>query len=211
MFFAFLIISLNCYIQESLVKESFTFLANSNRKITLSAPKINSIKALKKKDKSNGQWYYVHFLISNMSEIQKYIVIRAEDFLVKNTYILFLNQNQIEKIENISYFKQIDPNEKYFEGSLSIDKTDFLIISSAEKFELPLNDDYIIENKFINSFIIKINKNQLTEKQYIQKKNKVIDFLTKIPEIKTVSTYKNPIHKKTVLILKSIQKSNLII
>ena len=151
------------------------------------------------------QWYYVHFLTKNLNNIQKYIHIESQDEIMKNTFALFLSLNQLKLISSISLVKKIEPSDKYYEKNIGdIEKIDKLIVTVAPNYKLISNNDlYIIEKQNIeNTFIINVDKKDLSKKQ------KVIKYLSEIPEVKLISSYKNPEPKNT-LISGFTQKNNL--
>ena len=71
-----------------------------NKEFTLTNPKkylqhdsnifksiYKNILGIKNDVEKNSQWYYVHFLSNDISNIQKYIQIESKDEIVKNTFI----------------------------------------------------------------------------------------------------------------------------
>ncbi|KAK8836774.1 hypothetical protein M9Y10_037296 [Tritrichomonas musculus] len=182
------------------MQSSFSFKLNQKNELTLTNPRkyiINKQKGhiLKKQNAegNQGQWYYVHFLKNDHSKLEKYIKIHAQDELIKDTFVLFLTQSQIEMISNISLIKKIESYEK-FSDDKSLENCNKLIVFTSPNYELPVsNNDYIIKNKNGNSYIIKVLKKNLNEKDFTNKKKEVIRFLSNIPQIRSISTYTKPV------------------
>lgn len=55
------------------------------------------------------EWYYVHFLTQNISEIFNLLKVERKKEIIKNTFTLFLSTKQIEQISNIALVKKINP------------------------------------------------------------------------------------------------------
>lgn len=51
--------------------------------------------------------YYDHFLIDDIPSIQRNIHIESTNDIIKNTFTLFLSENQLELISNFSFFKNL--------------------------------------------------------------------------------------------------------
>lgn len=194
--------------KESNIEDSFSFMNHNKKQLTLQNPKnyilskqIHHILGKVDTKESANQWYYVHFLTNDFSEIQKYISIQASDQLIKNTFILFLSPTQLEKIANISLVKRIESNEKYSGDERKLEKLDHLIVTTSSKFELPkINDDYNIENKKNgDSYIIRVIRNELDAKEFLKKKKKIIQYLSEIPEVKSISTYTVPVAQNAII------------
>lgn len=188
-------------------EERFSFMMHNNRELTLTNPNKyitrtkNHIMQMKEDDKNKSQWYYVHFLINNYSEIQKNIPIYSSNELIKNTFVLFLSKMQLQEISNISLIKKIEPNEKYFDNDDQLAKINHLIVTTSFNFNFPeINEYYTIENiKNENSYIIKIIQNELSEREFIKKKKRVIRLLSEIPEVRSISTYTRPITQNAII------------
>lgn len=185
---------------------TFSFMLSNKKTITLSNPikytsnsKFNHLARTKSNEETHGQWYYVHFLEKDISEIQKYISIKSSDKLIKDTFVLFLKQEQIEKISNFSLIKKIEPFEKYFEDRAPSNSDKFTIFT-APNFELPKSNDYII-HYILNgySIIIRILRKGMNEKDFNEKKKEIIRYLSEIPEIKSISPYIDPVPNNAII------------
>ena len=121
-------------------------------------------------------WFYVHFLINNISNIKQFIQIKPTNMLIKNTYILFLSKSQLFQISNISLVKRIEPDDKSTFSDDQLMKSKYFIIHSSTNFELDHNSNlFTIKNVLSeNYFIIK------TKSESIQSKKKLIKIYNEI-------------------------------
>lgn len=171
-------------------------------------------------DKNEADWFYVHFLTQNFQKIRKIINFSTNDMILKNTFILYLDTNQLEKIQKISLVKKLEQSDKFVEDGGSIENTSFLYVITAPNTSLPINPElYQIENyqDDFHLYIIKINDEGNDDKKIKEKKKKVIELLTSIHSIKLVSTFTHPQVKSSITVgftqknvpLKEIQKDDL--
>lgn len=162
---------------------------------------INPQKYLKKesnlhlKEENQFSWYYVHLLTKDISKIQKYISINGEDKLIKDTYVLYLSKKQLAQISTISLVKRIEPEDKFYEDSISFSSTNYLIVFTHSDFKLHTVDGIykVLMQNSEHSFIIQIECDNLTQSEISDKKQKTIKILTKIPEVKIVTPFVKPI------------------
>lgn len=194
MIFPILIVISKCFMKAD---HSFVFTKYDKKQFILENPKKyinknrNRIASYFKKETGQGKWYYVHFIGNDSFEKSKIKQINANDELIKNTFILFLNSNDLEQIANISLVKPIEPHEKYFNDENNAD-SEFLFIVTTASYIIPNNNEYFsIEKKYDeSSFVVKIARSNLNEKEFIKRKKKIVDFFSEIPEVKSISNYK---------------------
>lgn len=162
---------------------------SQQREFTLTNPqkylKKNSI--IKSKKENQFSWYYIHFLTEYITKISEDIKIERENKILQNTYVLYLSNSQLNKISNISLVIKIESDDKYYENDVSYAKTNYLIVTTFSGYHLQSNEElYSIQMQFAeNSYIVRIDRNGLTEGDFLQKKKRTIKFLTKISEVKT--------------------------
>lgn len=181
MLFLFLI-----HFSQSFNEDSLSILTNRQRKLILT--KHQNVNIKERGPKSLYNWYYVHFITKDISHIQKIISIAKENLILPNTYILFLSQNQVNQISNISLIHKIEPQEKYYEDSGPIEKNSLLLVSTLPNYDLSSNkDDFIIEGR-LNDALAILNLGNKT----VEQKNEIIKELCDISEVRTVTTYKYP-------------------
>ena len=179
----------------------FTFETTSGKRFTL----LNQNGQIRKSSRINAKlrdqkrWYYVHFL-SDLPTMQKYVDFRLDDQIIKDTFILYLSEGQIEKISPYSLVKLIEPSEKINLHS-DYNETNYFRIETADKGEiLAINDLFSIEKvNNDNSIIVRVDQNKKeNEKEFINRKKNVVTFLSQLPAVKTVSTYKKPVLQNNI-------------
>lgn len=108
---------------------------------------------------------------------------------------MYLSNSQLNKISNISLVRKIESDDKYYENDVSYAKTNYLIVTTFSGYHLQSNEElYSIQMQFAeNSYIVRIDRNGLTEGDFLQKKKRTIKFLTKISEVKTVTPFMKPV------------------
>ncbi|KAK8845778.1 hypothetical protein M9Y10_020697 [Tritrichomonas musculus] len=195
---------------------SFRLLTSTKKEFDLINTKnyLIQIKEIKKHNFSSEEehqfsWYYVHFLTDNLNEIRDKMSIEGKDLIMKNTYALYLSTQQISLISDISLIKKIEAEDKFYEDDCPIEDTNYLIITTCPNYQLPThNDIYKIENQDLsNTFIVRIERGELNDDDFLNKKKKVIKFLTKLSEVKTVSTFSKAVAYNAI-ISGYIQKNN---
>ncbi|KAK8841620.1 hypothetical protein M9Y10_027245 [Tritrichomonas musculus] len=187
-------------------QKTFTFRNSFKKELTLIDPdkyvgkNANMITSFIKKlfglnkslDGMQKEWYYVHVLDNNKTDIFKTLSIKENNQIIKNTFTAFLSKEELDIISNVSLVKKIEPNEKIIEESQSIDDTNNFIIITSPHFELSANQHYIIEKRNNDdSFTIRILTKNTSKKKQILKQ------LSKIPEIKSIIAHKKPNFKNT--------------
>lgn len=190
-------------------KSSFTFI-NKNKEYSLS-PYINSEKNIIRRfsrrimgydeNPDVSAWYYVHFLTSDLHEISKTLNFTIKSSILKDTFILYLRTSQLEKIQNISLVRKLESSDKFYEGGGSIEKVNLFHVVVAPGFNLPLNPDLytILRRDDQDSFLIQVNRNELSKKKFTQKKKKVVKELSSIDSVKSVSTFTRPRVKNNLM------------
>ena len=100
---------------------SFTFVTSRNKEYTLNrvnsetygASNQYSFSRKAKQDNNNVRnWYYVHIDNKYLTEAQKHVQIKAEDQIIKNTFMLYLLPSELESISTYSYATLIKPSDK---------------------------------------------------------------------------------------------------
>lgn len=188
----------------------FTFATNPKKQYTLYPPDLYSSKRLwrSKQLAEQKQWYYVH-IFGDISKVQEHVSLRLDDQIVKNTFILYLSQNQLEKISEHSLVKLIEPSDK-IELISPYKETNYFLVQTAPNSEIPRSSNlYTIERvNGEDSYIIRVDKSQNeNDKQFIQKKQRVARILAENPAVKVVSTYKKPVLQNDINI-GYVQKNN---
>lgn len=169
--------------------KSFILNTHSLHAITLTNPSTY----LKAGENNDKYWYYVHFENDDYRDKLKTIKLRSVDLILKNTFVLFLSYEQLNEIAEFSLVKRIEPNDKFAEEAGSIEKVSLLLVQIAPEFELPSNPSYSIESKFNDlGYVVRIDKELLSDDQYTKKKKEVVDLLSQLPAVKSISTYKPP-------------------
>lgn len=123
LFWFFLLFS-NCKLDSP---NSISFITQFKKGVQLDIPekkylKNNNIfyalnnKTHKKDENKDSQkeWYYVHFLSQNISDIFNQLKVKRKNGIIKNAFTLFLSKKQLEQISNIALVKKINPEDKYF-------------------------------------------------------------------------------------------------
>lgn len=145
------------------------------------------------------QWYYVHFLTDDLFEVQKYIKLTSSDQLIKNTFHLYLSGNEIETISSIALAKRVEPEDKIDEAGGSFENIELLHVVGANDLKLVNNEYYSVESKSDHSYIVRIDRKGLNDKQFTNKKKKAALLIAEIPAVKSVSTYKAPKIKNSAM------------
>lgn len=155
----------------------------------------NPNKYLKDMSEKQENWFYVHFLINNISNIKQFIQIKPTNMLIKNTYILFLSKSQLFQISNISLVKIIEPDDKSTFSDDQLMKSKYFIIHSSTNFELDHNSNLFTIKDVLseNYFIIK------TKSESIQSKKRLIKILRENPFVRSISIYKKPVLMNNIM------------
>lgn len=205
MILAYLIANIFCFQ----LKKSFTFKTSLNKEITLTSPKkfINENKNIvriiqnhlfgTRNDNKEQGWYYVHFTDNKYLNILRNI--NSKDEISKDTFVLYLTNDQFNQIANISLVKKIEPSDKIYEIGGSIDEAENLFVSVFHNYQLSNQGGlFSIENKNQDSYILKFKTENLSKKDALKRKMQAIKYLSEIPEIKSISTYKKPTAKNSL-------------
>lgn len=168
----------------------FSFLIRRNHKITLNEPQSKTLSSLN----SKSNWFYIHFLIDNISQVASQIPISTQNLILKNTYLLYLSEEQFSKIANISLAKILDPEDKFNMDQNSLEKAQYLSISGPKAFILNENSKFfsIDHQRTSDSYIIQLNTNSLQEKYDL------IHRLASEPSIRSISIYNMPVLKNNI-------------
>ena len=200
-------------LSETKVKEnSYSFMNNQKTIFTLEDPNLylqpksnyfsNIFKKLIKNDENsnNKEWYYVHFSSTDLNEIKKYVKLETKGEMLKNTFLVYISKDQLRYISNISLVKRVEPEDKISYTGGSLQSTNFLIVITANEHELQTNSKYytIETNRFHNTYILRIDRDSLNDKQFHHKKVKAIEYLSTLPYVRSVSTYTKPTIKNNV-------------
>lgn len=188
---------MNVFKREFTLTKPKMYLKQDSKKFIYFYKKILRIK---EDEEEQSHWYYVHFLSNDYVNMKKYINIESRDEIAKNTFVLFLSFKQLELISNISLVKKLEPSDKFYEENGPIEEANYFIIRTAPNYEL-LNNDDLYSNERKNSastFVIRVDKKSLTDIEYTNKKKQAIKYLTEIPEVKSVSTFKKPDSKNAL-------------
>lgn len=180
--------------------QSFTFINNQKTQITLHNPNQYleqksdfSFNFFRKKQKLNinsneKQFYYIHYSNEDSEKIQQIINFEPKNKMLKNTYLAYITNEQLQQISDISLVKRLDPEDKLINFGGKIEDTDFLLITTAEGNEIPENSElYTVESRwFQDTYVVRIDGNK-------EQKKKAVEVLCSIPYIERVSTYKKPV------------------
>ena len=157
-------------------------------------------KTLNNEYTSQKDWYYIHFSSPNLNEIRHKIKLESKGEMLKNTFLVYLSKDELQKISNISLVKRLEPEDKlsYIGGPIE-DVNHFLVIV-AKDHKLPEKPKYyVLESKWLqNTYIVRVDRKSLNDEQFTQKKNKVIQILTSLSYVQSVSTYTEPTIKNNV-------------
>ena len=180
---------------------SFSFSTGPKRQFTLSGPQLNtetsktSPNSAKRflKSKQESQWYYIHPIDDDLHILQKYVNIRPDDEIIKNTFVLYLTPNQLENILPHAYIKLLEPMDK-LEIIHPIKDIDSFSVIVAPNYNLPADSPLytITRRNGDDTYIIKVNSNGLNDKEFNVMKQKVAQVLSGIPGVKKVTTYSKP-------------------
>ncbi|KAK8838030.1 hypothetical protein M9Y10_035978 [Tritrichomonas musculus] len=188
------------------IYNSFSFVTSNKKEFTLSRAdsttnknkiSFSSLFGLHKSakaDEDSKQWYYVHVLNNSLSKLQEHVRILPTDQIVKNTFILYLSNKQIEEISKYCLIKILESSEK-IDKTEFLNETDYLYVKTAPGYELsPSKGQFSIDQKISSdSYIVKIDKTrQRTADQILQKKRKVTEIISTIPAVQIVTAYKKP-------------------
>ncbi|KAK8896162.1 hypothetical protein M9Y10_014056 [Tritrichomonas musculus] len=184
---------------------SFSFITSQRKEFTLSRVNQHTniftklLRQIIKPDNDNKQWYYVNIDKKYISKAQKYVQILPTDEVIKNTFLLFLSPRQLEQISDYSLIKLLEPSDKIDEES-PLDETNYLYVKAYPGYKLtPISDLFSIDSKNSNdSFIFRIDQNRLSENEFLQKKEKVVQFLSEISAINTISPFKKPTKENNI-------------
>lgn len=114
LFWFFLLFS-NCKLDSP---NSISFITQLKKGVQLDKPEKkylkNNNKTHKKDENKDSQkeWYYVHFLSENISDIFNQLKVKRKNGIIKNAFTLFLSKKQLEQISNIALVKKINPEDK---------------------------------------------------------------------------------------------------
>lgn len=116
------------------------------------------------------QWYYVHIFSNDLSKVQKCINLQIGDQIVKNSFILYLSEAQLKLISPYSLVKLIEPSEKIDLISPYKD-TNYFNVKTAPNYDLtPIDDLFTIDLiNSDNSYIIRVDQNELKNSEFILK------------------------------------------
>ena len=191
---------------------TFTFSTNPRKKYTLSNPN-DSVKGanifsrlFKRLTRSNQevndqkQWYYVH-IFGDISKVQEYITLRVEDQIVKNTFILYLSPSQIKEISSYSLIKLLDPSDK-IDLLSPYNETNYFLVETAPDSNIYTDSDLysIVKVNRDNSYIIRVDQNELKKSAFEKKKEQVTKLLSTNPAVKHITTYKKPVLQNDITI-----------
>lgn len=181
---------------------SFSFVTSNKKEFTLSLEDspLNKNKSLfssllslfsNTDSKENSKrWYYVHVYDNYLSNVQEYVQLLPSDQIIKNTFILYLSLDQIEKISPYSLIKQMESSDKIDEIA-PFNSTDYLYVKTSSDYDLTAHKYYSIDKKInSDSYIVKVN-----QKRHIKK---VAKMLSEDPAVQIVATYKRPVEENLV-------------
>lgn len=202
--FAFCCASLSSnekYTYASQRASSFSFSTGPKRHYTLSGPQLNSETSKTSPDlskrflkaKQESQWYYVHPIDDDLSILQKYVNIRPDDEIIKNTFVLYLTPSQLESILPYTYIKLLEPIDKV-EILHPYKEIDSFFVKTAPNYDLPTHSHLytITQRNSDDTYIIQVNQNGLTDTELNDAKQKVSQILSALPGVKKVTTYSKP-------------------
>lgn len=215
--FLFLVIntifSRNIFANKKPIYNQFSLMTNRKKKLILMQTElyINAEKNIfhcffkkvidNKKFKNESNWYFVHLLTQNLKYIQKILNLTPNSMILKDTFVLYLNTNQLEKIKKFSLVKKLDPSDKFIEDAILIENTNFFQVITAPNQSIPSNNKFykILSQDNGQIYIIEIVKNDISNQKILTNiKKDVINFLTSINSVKCVSTYIPPQIKNNI-------------
>lgn len=182
-------------------KTSHTFMTSRKRKFTLSDPNLylnqiqQNAKALKnvKDDSLVKQWYYVYFLNFDNPNTLSNVGINRHNQIVKQTYVLYLSLEQVKALSNNTLIKPIEPEDKIDFESGPLNQTDYFLVTVSPDFIFPNGIEYVVQSQLVkNIYIIKANKDNLSESDFLLRKEQLVKDFSEIPEVKSVSTFIQP-------------------
>lgn len=188
------------------IYDSFSFVTSNKKEFTLSRaytaanqdkikfPSLFNWKKYTKADEDSKRWYYVHVLNNSLPKVQEHVRIHPTDQIVKNTFILYLSNKQVDQISTYCLFKILESTDKIDKTNF-LNETNYLYVKTAPGYELsPSKGQFSIDQKISSdSYIVKIEKNrQKTADDFLQKKRKVTEMISEIPAVQTVAAYKKP-------------------
>lgn len=129
----------------------FTYTTYSGKEYKLSTPYqyINQdsgffrriynkfVKSEEKEDE--GAWYYVHFLIKDIHQLSKSLNFTIRNAVLKNTFMIYLKDSQIQEIKDVSLISKIESADKIKEDGGPFEKVIYLIVTTTPDFILPPN------------------------------------------------------------------------
>lgn len=186
---------------------SFTFLTSRNKKYTLNP--VNSATyqdsseysyfRKSKQDNNVRKWYYVHIQNNYLSEAQKHVQIKAQDQIIKNTFMLYLLPSELEKLSAFSYATLIKPSDK-IDIISPLNETNYLLVQVSEGYQLPeIAELYSIDRKHNkDSYVIRVDQKGLNSKLFLEKKHEAMREISELPGVKLVTTYKNPVAQNNI-------------
>lgn len=172
-------------------KKSFSFSIDNTNQITL----YNTKRYLNYISNDEKKWYYVHFLINDLSNIPKSIAIDSTDLIIKDTFLLYLSYEQLSLISNITLARKHKPEDKIKEGSVTIEKAQYLLVYGPHNFVLDSNSKlFSIESrKSSDSYLINFRDNSITKKRYL------IKILSEDPSVKSIVPYSKPVLRNNLM------------
>ncbi|KAK8837216.1 hypothetical protein M9Y10_036645 [Tritrichomonas musculus] len=189
--------------------KSFTFKNNQRTLFTLESPQKyleeKSVISLKKTqnadDHNSKEWYYLHFSSENLNQIKKNIKLELQGQMLKDTFLVYISKDQLKGISNISLVKRLEPEDKISFIGGPIEKTNFFVVITAPKFPIPDNKDYYTTESQLQEdmYVIRIDQNSLTEKQFNEKKMKAIELLSSLSYVRSVATYTKPTTNNNII------------
>lgn len=140
-------------------------------------------------------WYYVHVESDHLPDLLNAVTIETTNIILKNTFLLFLSNDQLDLISDFALTKKLEPNEKIYFDIDSIENVKYILITGYSDFQIELLNPYYSIEFRLNSenIIVRFDQNDLTERQFLEKKISIVNQLSQIPEVQYISIYTNPV------------------
>lgn len=192
---------------DDFTQKSFSFMTSKNKRLILETPnkylpKITFLsKFIRKLTRvSIGDWYYVHFLTSELEDISKNLKIKVEDSIIIDTFILYLTEDELLQISDISLVKKLLPEDKFQDSNEKLLKNNLFHVVIKPNSQIPIKSDlYSIEQQQTqDTYIIRVNPDNDNDSAFLTKKKQAIKFLSQIPEVKFISTYTPPTFSNSI-------------
>lgn len=196
-------------------RKSFTFVTSQNKEFTLQPAKNylkkneNIFSRLSRRLRGvnmneEGSWYYIHFIDDEGNEVRRVVnrlQLKVENGILKNTYIAYLREEELESLEEHALVKKVTPEEKFEESGGKITDTNYFHVIATEDTKIPSKHElFSIERQDDSrTYIIRVEEEGGNDKTLTEKKRQAIRFLSEISGVRSISTFTRPTIKNNIM------------